>query len=301
MIKKRNHYFPNKSDYWDAVNKCGEDFVNSRNKPPISPEFQTSLETESHYAIFELRLREKYLTREHIEKLDNDFFALTGHRVVIVRKIKPDGLAEYVYKRPQHITMSPDSSVDGAIEFFFNFRDRVKFVLKVEKTASQASLVKIFIPLLRKWFTDSLGRELKTYSPSWCLDKNARTWQLKTKQHPLYSSPHSEFKDTPIEKLIEMVLHNNGVQFKKQTEFYFQQMKFTVPDFLLENEKIAIYCDGTEFHKDTQKIIKDKTQDRKLQIKGYMVLRFSGSEIISDIKQCEEDILAAIKQRKSGT
>lgn len=43
-----------------------------------------------------------------------------------------------------------------------------------------------------------------------------------------------------------------------------------------------------------------KSQDRKLQITGYMVLRFSGSEIISDLKQCEEDILAAVKRRRQG-
>lgn len=300
MNRKRNHYFPKKSDYWDAVNQCGEELVNSRNKPPILPEYQVFFETESHYALFDLRLREKHLNIESIRQLDDAVYRLTNHRVNAVRVIRKDGLADYIYKRPDSIQLTPDSDADFAIEFFFNFRDKVKFVYKHSGDQSTDTRVKAFMRFFCTWFTDSLGKELKSYNHSWTSSDNVRKWQLKTKQRPIYSSPHSEFQDTQIEKIIEQVLTRNGIRYRKQSEFFIQQMKFTVPDFLLEDERIAIYCDGTEFHKDTQKIIRDKTQDRKLQINGYMVLRFSGSEIISDLRLCEEDILSAIARRRSS-
>lgn len=293
--KKRYHQFSKKSDYWDAVNQLGEELVNNRSKPPILPEHQIFLETESHYALFDLRLRDKFLNKEHIVKLDEAFYKLTNYRINAVRVVKQDGFADYVYNRPAHVTLTPDSDFDTSVEFFFNFRDNAKFILNCDRSKTTDPIVSVFMKFFCLWFTDSRGKELKSYDHSITISNDVKKWLLKKKQHTAYSAPHSEFKDTPIEKAIENVLHRNNIAFKKQAEYFIQQVKFSVPDFLLEQDKIAIYCDGTEFHKEPQRIISDKTQDRKLQLNGYMVLRFSGSEIISDLLQCEEDILAAIK------
>jgi len=40
MKYRRNHRFPNKRSFWDAVNTFGEDMVYRRNDPPIKPGYR---------------------------------------------------------------------------------------------------------------------------------------------------------------------------------------------------------------------------------------------------------------------
>lgn len=40
MKYRRNHRFPNKRSFWDAVNTFGEDMVYHRNDPPIKPGYR---------------------------------------------------------------------------------------------------------------------------------------------------------------------------------------------------------------------------------------------------------------------
>lgn len=299
MKYRRNHRFPNKRSFWDAVNTFGEDMVYRRNDPPIKPEYQIFFETETHYMICDLRLRDKFTDSEHIKKLDEEIFRLTEHRINAVRRINSDGRAEYIYKRSNDVTLSPDFHFDTYVKFFFNFRDYVKLVYRSNEKETGDEFTRNFHSFFCRWFTDSRGKDLKAVNCEKQWFEDVKKWLLKKKQNPAYSVPHSEFKDTPIEGRVEGLLLKHAISYTKQAEFFQHEMKFTVPDFLIEGLKIAIYCDGTEFHKNTQAIIRDKVQDRKLQIKGYMVLRFSGSEILGDIALCEQDILAAIQTRES--
>lgn len=51
-------------------------------------------------------------------------------------------------------------------------------------------------------------------------------------------------------------------------------------DTLLETRKIAIECDGYDYHKDPEKFKKDKIRERALKSVGWKdVVRYSGSEI----------------------
>lgn len=73
-------------------------------------------------------------------------------------------------------------------------------------------------------------------------------------------------------------------------------------DFLMEiafkyNQKyeelisIVIECDGYEFHQKTkEQVEKDYERDRLLQMNGYCVLRFSGSEIYNNLTNCNHKI-----------
>lgn len=297
MKYKRNHQFEKKGDYWEAVNLCGEEIVNNRNKPPIKPEYQIFFETETHYMVCDLRLRDKFASEEHIKKLDEEMFNFSEHRINAIRRINADGRAEYIYRRPNEIVLTPDFHFDTYAKFFFNFRDYVKLVYKSDKKETGDQFEKKYQSFFCRWFTDSRGKELKSVNWEKQTFYDVKKWLLKKKQNPAYSVPHSEFKDTPIEGIMEGILIKNNIPYIKQAEFFKHEMKFTVPDFLIEHKKIAIYCDGTEFHKDTQAIIRDKVQDRRLQISGYMVLRFSGSEILGNLLLCEQDILDAIKSR----
>lgn len=74
-------------------------------------------------------------------------------------------------------------------------------------------------------------------------------------------------------------------------------------DFLLEasfkyNNKyedlisIVIECDGYDFHQKTkEQAQRDYEKDRCLQMEGYYVLRFSGSEIYNDFAECNKKIV----------
>lgn len=60
-------------------------------------------------------------------------------------------------------------------------------------------------------------------------------------------------------------------------------------------KKIVIECDGHEFHERTKDQAKrDRERDRSLQRSGYLVMRFTGSEIYTDAFQCATEVLEAL-------
>ena len=77
--------------------------------------------------------------------------------------------------------------------------------------------------------------------------------------------------------------------------------KVTVADFAFPDAKIAIYCDGfgpRQGNKDAFK--RDRLQSRELQLRGWIVLRFAGSEIWNqrDLEMVVKTIQGAIELRK---
>jgi very-short-patch-repair endonuclease len=68
-------------------------------------------------------------------------------------------------------------------------------------------------------------------------------------------------------------------------------------DFLVPSKKIVIELYGYEYHKDKRKLTKDAQRERSLQMKGYQVLRFTGSEVYNDVTQCVNEVLAIINSR----
>ncbi len=66
-------------------------------------------------------------------------------------------------------------------------------------------------------------------------------------------------------------------------------------DFLIEDlphkVRAVIECDGHQFHERTkEQARKDRSRDRDLQGEGYLVLRYTGSEIWADPMACVQDI-----------
>lgn len=77
--------------------------------------------------------------------------------------------------------------------------------------------------------------------------------------------------------------------------------KYTV-DFLLVHENlnlfIVIECDGHQFHEKTKKqAAHDKERDRFFTKKGYILLRYTGSQICEDPQEMTEDISEIIIRR----
>ncbi|WP_374950706.1 endonuclease domain-containing protein [Mucilaginibacter sp.] len=64
-----------------------------------------------------------------------------------------------------------------------------------------------------------------------------------------------------------------------------------------ESVKIVIECDGFAWHSSKESFVSDRARDRQLQLNGYRVIRFSGSEINEDPSRVASelfDLLQAI-------
>ena len=78
----------------------------------------------------------------------------------------------------------------------------------------------------------------------------------------------------------------------------YDDMPVTFPDFAFPDMQIAIYCDGFKWHGGNWKMFrKDRLQSRELQLRGWIVLRFAGSEINYNSEMVVDTIERAIARR----
>lgn len=68
-------------------------------------------------------------------------------------------------------------------------------------------------------------------------------------------------------------------------------------DFALPEYKIAIELDGHDYHKTKEQRTRDAKRQRHLEMLGWFVIRFTGSEIYKDIQSCVEDTLSLIESK----
>ena len=72
----------------------------------------------------------------------------------------------------------------------------------------------------------------------------------------------------------------------------------TIPDFAFPDMRIVIYCDGYAPREGNREAFKrDRLQSRELQLEGWIVLRFAGSEINFDSEMIVDTIQRAIARR----
>jgi very-short-patch-repair endonuclease len=298
-IKELNGY-KSKRDFYNALDSWGSEYFYSRNDPPTPPIFKVLLETENHYATIELRIKPDKANPDGFKGIAEEIKTLFGYEVVYIRKTDEKGLTNYIFQREIGLPLPTDSDFESRIKIIFNARDLFSIVYSKDKDFNTPirEVNKKILKFFKTFFLDSLGREIKPneISASWSPDY--KKYNLKTKQHSFYNVPHMDSVGSPIEDKLKIEFEKLKIPFKVQQEIMFEGQKFSVPDFLIENPLIAIYCDGTEFHKDTEKIIKDKQQDRILQQNEYLVLRFSGSEIHSNAYECAIEVLKTISKFK---
>ena len=80
----------------------------------------------------------------------------------------------------------------------------------------------------------------------------------------------------------------------------YHDMPVTIPDFAFPKAKIAIYCDGFKWHGgNRKKFASDRLQSRELQLRGWIVLRFTGSEIKYKSEMVVETIQRSITWHES--
>lgn len=99
------------------------------------------------------------------------------------------------------------------------------------------------------------------------------------------------------EEIQDILIHNSIVKHFEWNSYHISPQA-AFPDFKVYDKsvrvdiliwvpgdpsvKIVVECDGFAFHQDKETFERDRLRDRLLQLNGYRVIRFSGSEINRD-------------------
>lgn len=97
---------------------------------------------------------------------------------------------------------------------------------------------------------------------------------------------------TKIEIAMEASLKDAGINAVPQFPIFRYSLDFAIPE-----SKIAIECDGDYWHSLPECKRRDKSKDSYLANRGWLVLRFSESQINADISLCIQQIRQALSQR----
>lgn len=102
-----------------------------------------------------------------------------------------------------------------------------------------------------------------------------------------------DHKETGIELKLQELLVAMGIEFVIQKPI----LGVTIADiFIYPN--VAIFADGTYWHKGAMKEYKDGEKTRQLKKGGYVVLRLEEKEINKDVEKTKEKLLFAYGQRR---
>ena len=113
----------------------------------------------------------------------------------------------------------------------------------------------------------------------------------------LLNTCESEIEEHLLHALYAELEPDSQKDLRTQHVIDYYDMPLTIPDFAFPKDKIAIYCDGYEFHYKREPFQKDRQQSRDLQLQGWSVLRFTGSEILNDTESVVATIQRAINQK----
>jgi DNA mismatch endonuclease (patch repair protein) len=121
-------------------------------------------------------------------------------------------------------------------------------------------------------------------------------------------------KDTSIEVLLRKALWHDGIRYRKNFKLLPGK-----PDIAIIKHKIAVFCDGELWHgrewgkkknsiktnvefwisKIEKNIIRDIINEKKLEKKGWVVMRFWGMDIKKNMTDCVKEIKEIIYETES--
>lgn len=122
--------------------------------------------------------------------------------------------------------------------------------------------------------------------------------------------------ESPIEQMLSIELKNLHLEnsiyfnpnleivgFEKQCEIECGENKYRV-DFLIPvifykniYRCYIVECDGYEFHQKTKEQVEnDYIRQRNIEMKGYRIIKFTGSEVFKDANNCVTEILKYIQK-----
>lgn len=148
------------------------------------------------------------------------------------------------------------------------------------------------MPVKRKVTRKAIKRVTKTASRS---KKPRRASTTTSRRTPRYVP-------TFIEKKMGAALARLGIPHRAQLKVarvgraagrsYY--LDFAIPDLM-----IAIECDGKAYHTTKRQKLADARRQAELEALGWTFVRFTGSEIVSNISRCEQVLVTLIKGTKT--
>jgi very-short-patch-repair endonuclease len=260
------------------------------------PKFKIVCESENHIGYINVPPKKEFQNPDGYALIDAELHKLCKLRLSYIQMIEKSGITSYAYRRPQNIKPESDMGWHGIIKLTWN-RKNVLFLF-IERLASDNT--DLFCAFLRKFFSDpSAMGNLGILGSESMSGEDVGKKLRKNRHHDRYNMSQKASQESPIEKLFRDELQRRGIEFEEQVEFVLEGKKFSVPDFVIRSAKLLIYCDGIEFHKNPERIIMDKQQDRALQANGFTVFRFSGSEIASGVRKCVDEVEMFIRKKQN--
>ena len=134
----------------------------------------------------------------------------------------------------------------------------------------------------------------------------------KTKEQIRFNMQRVKNKDSEIELSMRKALWSLGLRYRKNVKSVFGH-----PDIAFIGKKIAVFCDSEFWHgydwerrkndfkvrqdfwipKIERNMERDREVNEKLASEGWIVIRFWGKEIKSDVNACAEKIKKAVEER----
>ena len=134
----------------------------------------------------------------------------------------------------------------------------------------------------------------------------------KTKEQIRFNMQRVKNKDSEIELSLRKALWSLGLRYRKNVKSVFGH-----PDIAFIGKKIAVFCDSEFWHgydwerrkndfkvrqdfwlpKIERNMERDREVNERLEAEGWIVIRFWGKEIKSDVNACAEKIKKAVEER----
>lgn len=115
-------------------------------------------------------------------------------------------------------------------------------------------------------------------------------------RHPLSESPIEQLLAASLYPSLDSRSDLSGYIIQQQVQIGAYRVDFLLtPRVEPKFPAMIIECDGKDFHAASEtQVERDKIRDRRLQARGYLVLRFTGREIHADPALCASEALNAL-------
>ena len=285
--------------------------------PPSTPARRKNprlhFESENYAFTLRLHLQPHYEEPAHLEEAVNALESLFRFALTEISYDHEDGRRCYILRRAQGRPLPSDLDSMHEQRYCFSQDANLDRLVQVDEQLTQDGMRRL-LQVTQKYLLNIHRLPIVEVRHAGSTIGRARPSGQrfrKRRRASLFTLPHQGEQGSPIEAIMRDALQKAGIAAGQQVPVYHEGRLLTVLDFLVETGKLAIYCDGYEYHYDRESVIKDRTQDRVLQFLGYTVLRYTGSEIVGGIDRCIHGIrlfvlkaqreAARVEQASSGS
>lgn len=254
-------------------------------------------ESENYFFYFNnLKIKLEYDNNPKINELIDALNKFFNFKIIAIYNETANHNRNWIYKSDYSEPLPPDSEPNNMVIFkcVFNKNYFETIVQSPDKLTTGQPIdeygKKLEI-IIKQFFLTSNGDEIKNFKIySTGKYNEILHFKKKRKYSSQFAMPHQNSNSSKIEEIFKNALQIKKIEFDEQYEILNNDKTLSIVDFHIKNTKILIYCDGYKFHNDEPTMLKDKKQDRLLQYYGYKVLRFMGSEIVSNIDECMTEV-----------